>query len=393
MEEAVTSSPGWEPTRFTRYFPYLGSVFLLALVFSASSFLFFFAWAGIFGADATNSFFSQNPSYPGWVQRVLASVFFSVFFLVGRKVDFGRQYAPIAAMALAGVIVGGLPEFAAIQVASRSHPTQIVLLVDPVTAVRLASTLFETFSIAVAGLAVSFLVKARFSVPSTPPPVVGEPLSGATETLQPKLASIRVVLPVGFAIVACSYVAEAAADVIGSRYFSGTDQFAFLRTLFVVTPYSYFAIAFFFPLLFFIAFYFLGRRLDIGLRGLRVFTLSVFAGGVLGFLVGYPVDYYIRGLAARGSFPALSLGPSFILQSGIEGFYVLAVGLAAASLGFVRMADKPYNRDKLLAFCLVAAIVVLSAIEVLNASIGSSGTSIVFTTASSTTTTTIAPNA
>ncbi len=157
----------------------------------------------------------------------------------------------------------------------------------------------------------------------------------------------------------------------------------------IFSPYDSYAYEFFYPLLFFIVFYFLGRRLDTTGGGMVAFATSIFAAGALGFLVGVPLAYYTRAYAASSAnhFPSFSFGPSFLVDSVGQGLYVLVFGFAAASLGFVRNMESPINNDRRVAAGLVAVVLVLFALSVfLGVSPGSSGTVTVVTTASTTTT-------
>src|SRR5439155_2645915 len=106
--------------------------------------------------------------------------------------------------------------------------------------------------------------------------------------------------------------AEGVVDVVGSR-FPLSDNFAFLRFIFPpYSPYGTYAFEFFYPLLFFIMFYFLGRRLDTSRNGLKAFAFSVSVAGALGYLIGLPLGYYVR-TPLLGSLPPFTFGYIFVL--------------------------------------------------------------------------------
>ena len=166
----------------------------------------------------------------------------------------------------------------------------------------------------------------------------------------------------GFGTSTAAYLSYGLVDALGSRVATSSDQFAFLRAYFVTfPPYDGYAYDFFFPLLFFIAFYFVGRHMDTKGEGVVALSASAFAAGTLGFLVGDPLEYYVRAVAAPPGhpFPPFPLGISFFPAAVISGLFVLALGLAAATLGFVRNMENPVNRDGRVAIILIVAALLL----------------------------------
>jgi len=299
--------------------PLLGLVFLLAVAFGLLSTVPFLALALVYGPNTAESIIQADMTEILWLLRSWEFVFFLVFYRLGSRFDFRRQYAWLAALCLAGVFIGALPELVSIQaVPGTSSATfgfafQGVGLGSAVSVfVAFFDNAFQDFPFPFAGLALAFVIgQARLRV--------------ASGSLLPPRA-----LTLGFAITTTAFLASGIAYVVGSRL-AGLSAFV------VSPPYNSYAYDFFYPFFFFFAFYFVGKRLLESQGGVVAFAVCVFAAGVLGYLVGDPLAYYLRTFASPGQpFPPFAYGASFLEAALVRGGYVLTLGLAGASLGFVR---------------------------------------------------------
>jgi len=359
----------------------LALVFLLSMAFSLLSYIPFVVIALVYGPASLQSVTQTYSSYLTSLRLPLAFAFLLIFYQLGKRVDFRGQYLQLAILSFAGVLAGALPQLVELQTTST---TSFVVTGSALVGVGLGNSLsvlssaFQGFAFPFAGLALPFLREGYLRAALWPSAATGD-----RRLLSPP------VLVLGFAIATMAYLASALTDVIGSRL-PQPGQFAFLRIALVIfSPYDSYAYEFFYPLLFFIVFYFLGKRLDTRGGGVIAFATSVFVAGALGFIVGVPLAYYTRAFAASSAnhFPSFSFGPSFLVDSAGQGLYVLVFGFAAASLGFVRNMENPINNDRRVAAALVAVVLALFALSVfLGVSPGTSGTVTVVTTASTTTT-------
>ncbi len=384
------------------YFSYAVLVFVLAVTFSLSlsSSLAIFALSLAYGVDAASVFLRTNSSGLTWLHRGITTAFFFGFYLIGKRVDFGRRYIPLAILAFVGVFAGGLSQLIVITQTSSQGAATITgyaFSTDPGTIVQAITAAFESFAIPVAGLALAFFL--RTMLPSSQLQEAAPPSSETTTAVETEndggwakrfAALPRIPFILGFALVTLAYFASAVVDVVGSR-FPGNGPFEFLRTEFVTyPPYDSYAYYFFYPLLFFIVFYFLGRRLDTGRSGLKSFAVSVFVAGGLGFLVGFPLANYIRSLAASPgyAFPIFAFEPAFFGAVVVDGLYALALGFAASSLGFIRNVNAPLNHDRWIATTFIFTTLLLFTFSMylaVSSSVSSGGTVVTVTKVSSST--------
>jgi len=299
--------------------PLLGLVFLLAVAFGLLSTVPFLALALVYGPNTAESIIQADMTEILWLLRSWEFVFFLVFYRLGNRFDFRRQYPWLAALCLAGVFIGALPELVSIHAspgtssATFGFAFQGVGLGSAVSVfVAFFDNAFQDFPFPFAGLALAFVIgRMRLRV--------------ASGSLLPPRA-----LALGFAITTTAFLASGVAYVIGSRL-AGLSAFV------VSPPYNSYAYDFFYPFFFFFAFYFVGKRLLESQGGVVAFAVCVFAAGVLGYLVGDPLAYYLRTFASPGQpFPPFAYGASFLEAALVRGGYVLTLGLAGASLGFVR---------------------------------------------------------
>jgi hypothetical protein len=314
----------------------LAAVFLLAIGFGLLSTIPFVAFALVYGPSIAENIIQTDMADILWLLRSWELAFFLIFYQLGKRFDFRGQYLQLAVLSFGGVLIGAIPELVSVQTASATSSAVFGFAFEGVgfgTAISLFVSYlyssFQDFAFPFAGLALAFLIEEGHLRPALWPSAA----SGGRRLLSPP------VLALGFGVATMAYLASAITDVIVSRL---PNTSAFGGSAFLVFAYGSYAYDFFYPLLFFVVFYFAGRELETRPGGIIAFSASVFAAGVLSFLLGDPLAYYIRAFAAPPvqSFPLFSSGPSFLADALVRGFYVLALGFAAASLGFVRKTDR-----------------------------------------------------
>ncbi len=329
----------------------LSVVFLLAMASALVSSAPFAVFALVYGLSVAESILQENVTILLWLVRSAELGFLLIFYRLGKRFDFRRQYLQLAALSFAGVLAGALPQLVSVQTAPLNRPSLIFAfeglgLGNTVSLfVSVFASVLQESAFPFAGLALGFLVGRRLGAPPSPPASTGK-----RQLLSPR------VLMAGFALATAAYLASGITDVLGSRFLQ-PGQFAFVSATFVIfSPYDRYAYDFFYPLMFFIAFYFLGKRLDMRGGGGVAFAASVFAAGALAYLFGNPLAYYVRALAALPGQPfhPFSFAPSFLPDALVRGFYVFALALAAASLGFVRDMEAPIDQDRPVAASAVA---------------------------------------
>src|SRR2546428_5177684 len=104
-----------------------------------------------------------NLSGLAWVYRGVTIAFFFGFYMIGKRVDFGRRYVPLAILAFVGVLAGQLPQLIFFTETSSIQgvviSTAYVFSTDPGTIVQAITTAFTNFAIPVTGLALAFFLK------------------------------------------------------------------------------------------------------------------------------------------------------------------------------------------------------------------------------------------
>jgi hypothetical protein len=314
-------------------------VFLLAMASAVISYIPFVALALVYGPSVAESIVQADETYLLWLVRSSELAFLLIFYQFGKRLDFRGQYLRLATLCFAGVLVGALPQLVSVQ--TTPLRSTLIFAFEGVglgntisLLVSLFTSVLQEFAFPFAGLALAFLREGRLK-----PPVWPSPSTGGRRLLSPP------VLVAGFALATAAYLASGVTDVLGSRLLQ-PGQFAFLSSTFVIfSPYDRYAFDFFYPLMFFISFYFLGKRTDIVGRGRTAFAISVFAAGALSLLLGNPLAYFVRAFAAPPDqpFPPYSFGLFLFPIAAVRGFYALALGIAAASLGFVRNMENPIS--------------------------------------------------
>ena len=292
-------------------------VFLLAVAFGLLGTVPFLAFALVYGANTAEGLIQTYMTDILWLLRSWELGFFLVFYQLGNRFDFRRQYSYLAAVSMAGVLVGSVPQLVSIQTGTSSAAFSFAFQgVSPGVAVAFfvayLDNAFQDFAFPFAGLALAFVIgQTRFRVAS------GSRLGGRA-------------LALGFGVTTVAFLASGITYVLGLRL-SGLSAFV------VPTPYNSYAYDFFYPLVFFVAFYFVGKRMLDSQGGMATFAVCVFAAGVLGYLVGEPLAYYIRAFGSPGPpSPPFAFDVSFLETALVRGGYVLTLGLAGAFLGFVR---------------------------------------------------------
>jgi hypothetical protein len=327
-------------------------VFLIPFAFSllTSSIVLY----GMFPPTASAAAAQSASGYLLWLRYASALALFLIFYRIGGWFDFRSQYARLAVLAIAGILAGNLPQFLSIETITTTSGVVKGFVIGSIgfgNTVSVLTSAFIDFGFPFAGLAMAFLRQDYLRAALWPSPSKGER----------RLLSIPA-LAVAFGTSTAAYLAYGLLDALGSRVATSSDQFAFLRAYLVTfPPYDGYAYDFFFPLLFFIAFYFVGRHMDTKGQGVVALSASAFAAGTLSFLVGDPLEYYIRAAAAPAGhpFPSFPLGIAFLPAAVISGLFVLALGFAAATLGFVRNMENPVNGDGRVAIILIVGALLL----------------------------------
>jgi hypothetical protein len=310
-------------------------VFLLALAFSLlSSSVPYLVVALAYGPVVARNLSQANLVFFFWLRSSFAAEFFLAFYVLGRRIDFRGQYLRLALLSFIGVLVGELPQFVSLQTPSVGSSVISgfgLVSVNLGEIIAALSGAFQAFSIPFAGLALAFLREGNLRGALWPSSATGE-----------RQLFSQTVMIVGFTIATMGYLASVLAEILLTRVPSLLFPPAYVFQLF-------------YPLLFFIAFYFMGKRLE-ARGGMIAFLVSVFVAGALGFLIGNDLVYFVRAFATplAPNYPPFSLGLTFAEDAIVQGLYILAFGLAAASLGFVRNMENPLNRDRLVAAATVS---------------------------------------
>jgi hypothetical protein len=313
----------------------LALVFLLALAFSLlSSSLPYFAVALAYGLAAARSLSQSDLTLFYWLRSSFAVESFLVFYVLGRRTDFRGQHLRLAVLSFGGALAGEFLQFVSFQTPSAGSSVISGFALVGVTfgaAVFVLSSAFQSFTVPFAGLALAFLRQDYLRAALWPSSQAGGR----------QLFSVKV-LVVGLVITTMAYLASVVVEVAGASLVQ-SEQFGSLGSALLL--FSGYAFYLFYPLLFFVAFYSLGKWLD-DVGGIVAFAISAFDAGALGFLIGNDVVYFVRVLAssAQATSP-FSLGFTFLEEAVVQGFYVLAFGLAAASLGFVRNMESPEGEE------------------------------------------------
>ena len=308
----------------------LALAFFLALAFSAiTASTPYLAVALAFGPAVAQNLPESDTLLFFWLRRSFAAMFFLVFYMLGKRVDFHGQYLRLAVLCFAGVLVGELPHFVSLQTPSpgSSSITGFSLVGGSFDGyILVLSDALQSFAVPFAGLALAFVREDKLRGALWPPP---------SATGDRRLLSLRVVI-VGFAIATAAYLASVLTSVIGVSP-SQQGQSGFLNSILVpLASHSNYVFDFFYPLLFFIAFYLIGKRLDRIGGGMIAFSVSLFVAGALGYLVGNDLAYFVLVFALPGYPHSSPFGLPFLEDGMVQGLYVLAFGFTAASLGFVR---------------------------------------------------------
>jgi hypothetical protein len=314
-------------------------VLLLTIPFAAvvsNSFPLSAVIASVSGANG----FDLGPYFVLWQLAVTVLMVF-VFYKVGERLDFFRSCRRLVGLAFAGALIGNLPGFYVYQNffiggAGWSGGFGYVSsfgVVEPSALIDLLTAAVASFMIPLAGLA---LASFRLQLLSSEAGADGDQKAPRV-LLSPFAVSFALVaaaLPIG-SIVRALFVR-------GPPFPSNPFR-DFLNEL--VPGYAAFLV---YPVLLLVAFYLMGRRLDLGdwgARRFRRFALSVFAGAVVGLFVGDVISQLITGSTMAwlsDAYDLERLGADLVSA----GVMVAILAFAAASLGcFSGRSHTPRTRE------------------------------------------------
>ena len=143
----------------------LALFFLLAVAFGLLSTVPFLAFALVYGPNTAESIIQADMTDILWLLRSWEFGFFLVFYQLGTRFDIRRQYPWLAALSLAGVFIGAIPELVSIQAApggssaTFSFAFQGVGLGSAVSVfVAFLDNAFQDFPFPFAGVALAFVM-------------------------------------------------------------------------------------------------------------------------------------------------------------------------------------------------------------------------------------------
>jgi len=269
-------------------------------------------------------------SFGAFELSLLGSVL--IFYLIGKKVDFGSRCLFYSSLALAGALVGNIIGFLADSLfLAGGSGWQIGLgyvasfgVAEPSSVLDVLAGTVGCFMIPVAGLSLAYLRTGASSL--TPSPDVSP-----TE---------RPVPPSSF-YVAVFVVAAAALPVAGivhaliSQGPSSTTIIVFSQNPWpsLISGYVGFLV---YPVLLICTFYFLGRNSRFEWKDIPRFMVSIFVAGAVGLLVGIALsEYLVQPGSVLGLFSLFTV-PTRALSLAVDWELILFVGFASASLGVAR---------------------------------------------------------
>ena len=276
------------------------------------------------GCEIAHSF----APYLEWYQLVGVLITVFVFYRLGRKIDFARRHLLLAGVSFLGVLVGNIPGFLLQNTSGGSGYGYGLGYVYSFGAIDLGSILglitvaMTGFMIPVAGLALAFF-RNQYA------PLKEEQIAKMGGFFSPFSFFIA-----GFVIVVLSFLAADLVGIFVRQRFPSTDSLLHPPYLTYLVP-GYVAFMFY-PVLFLIVFYFMGKKLNTKKDGLFGFAGSVFIAGLAGLMVSYPLIVYIESPSTIANLLLPSNLVKLLGDSVIIAIFVLILGFAAVSLGFVR---------------------------------------------------------
>jgi hypothetical protein len=311
-------SNGWE-------YPALMLLLTVSLAASVSN---SFPLSGVIASVSGANGFDLGPYFVLWQLTITVLMLF-VFYKVGERLDFFRSYRRLTVLAFMGALIGNLPGFYVYQNffiggagwADGFGYVSSYGVVEPSALIDLLTAAVASFMIPLAGLA---LASFRLQLLSSEAVTDGDPKASYVPMwpFAVSFALVAAALPVGSLVRAL---------FVRGPPFPSNPFRDFLNEL--IPGYTAFLV---YPVLLLLAFYLMGRRLDLGdwgLRRFRRFALSVFAGAVVGLFVGDVVSQLISGSAMSRLFDAYDLERlgTDLLSAGVM---VAILAFAAASLGY-----------------------------------------------------------
>jgi hypothetical protein len=305
-----------------------------------------FPWGEVFlFATGANTFDFQYAIL--WQLAVVLLMVFA-FYQVGKDIDLPRTYGRLAVSAFLGALIGNLPGFYVYTSrffgvgwgAGFGYVTSFGIG-EPSSIINLFTAAVGAFMIPMAGLA---LAHFRFQLVSS----LDEPGPGSESAVGSALSPFIV----SFFIAT---MALTVASLVRNLLLGGPHTDLPVQNLSkeLVPGYIGFLT---YPVLLLLAFFFMGRRLDLdywGLERFERFGLSVFLGGAAGLLVGACLSLWIADSSVSALFDLSNLG-NLSESLVLAGVSVLALGFGAASLGFIgkrsqSMLQEGHQRDEPLA--------------------------------------------
>ena len=250
-----------------------------------------------------------------------------VFYEIGKRMDFASNYRLLALLAFAGALLGNLPGFYLYTTTFFGYMwgggfgyVRSFGFPEPSSIVNLLTSAVAAFMIPLAGLALAYFRFQR--VPAT-----GTHASSGTQDerrpLLPFFAVCFVVVllavPVGdlvYRAVAPQLTLPIPAPGIGD----------------LVSGYAAFLI---YPMLFLVGFFLMGRKLDPAERGPARFAVTVFIAAAAGLFSSQFLSSYISAPSAAQRIFTPSNFPNFVTGLFVASCFVVVLGFAAASLGWI----------------------------------------------------------
>jgi hypothetical protein len=317
------------PASYSRGNVYPAMVFLLMIPL-ASFISNSFPIIGVVSLATGGNLLGNNGPYVTAAQLVLVLAIFFIFYQIGKKIDFAANYRLRAVLSFAGALIGNLPGFYLFSTASSNDKVWnlgfgyvfSLGISEPSAILGLLTAAIAAFMIPLAGLALAYF---RFQQ---------VPVSHGQGDSTEKYSSLSPFLVASFVLAALAFpVIELVQRLFIPALPPPTPPGSFFNEL--VPGYVGFIV---YPMLFLVAFYLIGRRLQLDGSVLRRFALSVFVSAAAGLFVGFLIGAYIAGPSAVANFFGLLSLETLSVYLVADGIFVVILGLGVASLGFVRGA-------------------------------------------------------
>jgi hypothetical protein len=317
----VDAEPGGEP--LNPQLPpvvVLGAAFAVSLIDSRSYPVFnvIILILGNFGPGVPSpTYLFLLPAFAG----VLVAI--GVFYLLGRAVDFARQWRLFVALSFAGALAANLVWYLAVTANGAAYTesgfgfVQSAGLPEPSGILDVLTGATGTFIFPVAGLAIAYFRRTGAE---------GNGAGAAATRI-----SLRPFVVAGFVIAAAALpLSSAVNQFLTHPEPSVTIMGGGLYNL--VPAYVEFLV---YPVLLIATFYLLGRKSTQSEIDLRRFGAAVFAAGASGILVGLLLNLYQTYASGYPVFTISNLA-DILLAAAIDGVLFLLVGIASVTPGIIR---------------------------------------------------------